>query len=772
MSSSNPKKWTIADVLSNFGKRQAEVQQEKMLKDQLKQALMQNQAQALGHFVPGMQQQIPSQEQEMSLDQAYQQAKAGGIHLDPAKKGTFKAQATRMKMSVQEAAAHILANKENYSPAMVKKANFARNFAKEEGGTINNPGFKALPDYVQHKILSNMAYGGESDMDQYKNGGYTVRKTNERKGKTHVVTGPDGTKKYFGDPNMGERSKSKHGKDAFYARHAKNLKSNPYFRAYAKATWADGGQTPDGCPPGYVFYNGECVQWTEPNYMETTGNGGYDPLTQTISSNPNIPRHSDLDWMQHEKYHHLQNIAGDMSSSGLLGMRPNPYVASDMAIAGYFDRRDLELNREIDNMISKNNLLQFIPREKLRHGSAPGFIGADSLMYSRPGTVEGDARIYEKSVVDNPNIIQESMYRKGGEMIKRADGSYSQRGLWDNIRANKGSGRKPTREMLEQERKLRRKAMGGMTTDCEEGYEWNDTYQTCLPIGTVVPEVSQTTDYMKNWYKDRSQILTNPDFIKAIDDPNVEGDDTDYVAFMNKILPKMQGQFDEEAMPEIQYVDELDKPGALGEYRVDPNPNSFEPPQILIKKSGLANPTDYQATLAHEMTTHANAPIAQGKQYKRFYGSELGKNLIGWEDFLNRAIAEGKVDPNDDLAVEELRTNYEYSVNPEEDNIHSNINAARQLFNLQATDVITEEKIDEMMKLAEQKGYLDKNSPNYIDDIYRLYRLKKDNKSLARLFNVLADAGNSNKNKMNDMFGADIQMGKYGGNIGKLRKFF
>lgn len=39
------------------------------------------------------------------------------------------------------------------------------------------------------------------------------------------------------------------------------------------------------------------------------------------------------------------------------------------------------------------------------------------------------------------------------ELIKRKDGSYSQRGLWDNIRANKGSGKKPTAEMLKQEQK-------------------------------------------------------------------------------------------------------------------------------------------------------------------------------------------------------------------------------------------------------------------------------------------------------------------------------
>lgn len=40
-------------------------------------------------------------------------------------------------------------------------------------------------------------------------------------------------------------------------------------------------------------------------------------------------------------------------------------------------------------------------------------------------------------------------------MIKRKDGSVSQRGLWDNIRANKGSGKKPTKQMLQQEKKIK-----------------------------------------------------------------------------------------------------------------------------------------------------------------------------------------------------------------------------------------------------------------------------------------------------------------------------
>jgi hypothetical protein len=42
-----------------------------------------------------------------------------------------------------------------------------------------------------------------------------------------------------------------------------------------------------------------------------------------------------------------------------------------------------------------------------------------------------------------------------GGMIKRADGSMSKRGLWDNIRANKGSGKKPTSAMLKQEKKIK-----------------------------------------------------------------------------------------------------------------------------------------------------------------------------------------------------------------------------------------------------------------------------------------------------------------------------
>lgn len=61
-------------------------------------------------------------------------ANGGTIHIDKNKRGTFTAAASRHGKSVQEFASQVLANPENYSPAMRKKANFARNAAKWHGG--------------------------------------------------------------------------------------------------------------------------------------------------------------------------------------------------------------------------------------------------------------------------------------------------------------------------------------------------------------------------------------------------------------------------------------------------------------------------------------------------------------------------------------------------------------------------------------------------------------------------------------------------------------
>lgn len=61
-------------------------------------------------------------------------AEGGSIHIAPSKRGTFTAAATKHGMGVQEFASKVLANKDNYSPAMVKKANFAKNASKWQHG--------------------------------------------------------------------------------------------------------------------------------------------------------------------------------------------------------------------------------------------------------------------------------------------------------------------------------------------------------------------------------------------------------------------------------------------------------------------------------------------------------------------------------------------------------------------------------------------------------------------------------------------------------------
>ena len=182
-----------------------------------------------------------------------------------------------------------------------------------------------------------MAYGGNMFNEYKAGGGYTVTRSNDRKGKTHkVVRNSDGKTEYYGYPGMGEKENSKLGKKAFRSRHAKNLKNNPFFRAYANATWEYGG------------------------------------------------------------------VMNEYEKGGKL------------------------------------------PEEVLR-----------SRVESHMSKKEAD------NYVNN--------YKAGG-MLKRADGSYSQRGFWDNIRTkaeeNKKSGttpKEPTKEMKKQERKIKanEKAYGG-----------------------------------------------------------------------------------------------------------------------------------------------------------------------------------------------------------------------------------------------------------------------------------------------------------------------
>lgn len=90
----------------------------------------------------------PYQQQMMAEEQPIMAANGGGIYIKPSKRGTFTAEASKHGKSVQDFASQVLSNPDNYSSAMVKKANFARNAAKwhacggllkrfDNGGKVN-----------------------------------------------------------------------------------------------------------------------------------------------------------------------------------------------------------------------------------------------------------------------------------------------------------------------------------------------------------------------------------------------------------------------------------------------------------------------------------------------------------------------------------------------------------------------------------------------------------------------------------------------------------
>jgi hypothetical protein len=211
----------------------------------------------------------------------------------------------------------------------------------------------------------NAADGGSDPMTchkcggmvKMKGGGYVVTRSNDRKGKTHKVTGPDGTVKYFGDSKLGQHPKDPQRKAAFYARHKKNLQGNPFFRAFARKTWEEGGEI----------------------------NDDKEMLTGVADI---LRRVKDTDNRKELAQYMMNNF------------------------------------REED--------VSFKPSEFLQ-----------------------SANVYQQG--GEANLWNMIKMAQGGQMIRRADGSYSRRGLWDNIRANAGSGKKPTKQMLEQERKIKAK---------------------------------------------------------------------------------------------------------------------------------------------------------------------------------------------------------------------------------------------------------------------------------------------------------------------------
>lgn len=661
MKEPNDRKWTIAEVLTNFGQRQAQSQQEKMLKQQLKDALMQNQANALSQFVPGMQQQMPSNPEDMPFDEYYQQAKRGGIKLDPRKKGTFKAQATRMGMSVQQAAAHILANKEKYSPAMVKKANFARNFAKEEGGEI-----------MQYNLGGNMMACPDG---MYWNGTACVEIPNKITNRSikEIYTNPP---RYSVSDNLGTS-----------------------------------------------LYDGKDYELAKGYYAIGSDYGNVTP--------------------EIDAYENLKQALNARKSSGrtieMVYTNPVTYIVRDANGTVMYEGTNDTLAKSIH---AGNN-------------SSSSKMSPSMIRIDNKNEHDSRAKLFDELLKKIPQQESSNEYKAGG-MIKRADGSYSQRGLWDNIRANRGSGKKPTKEMLEQERKIKRKYFDGGIFACDEGYEWSEELQVCVPIVTD----TYAKDFLTDWYARRGEIVNDPNFSEL---PESE----EHAKWLGKILPGINERL-ETSNVKIEYPEVInDDAETQGMYL---HATKKEGPKIQIANIVRQFPFDHAATQLHEYTTESTAGPNE-KFINTVQQRIVDSNIKDYEEFRDTSPLADEVKSNKDMD-DELYGQYMYSTGQTPEgmgNMHSYVMNWRKAFNMDPTKVYSEDEVGDMVAQAEKSGMLTKGSVNYNDDLYKLYRLAKDNKGLANLFNLLANNKTpQNPNRLND----EITYAKYGGNFGYMPDFF
>ena len=165
--------------------------------------------------------------------------------------------------------------------------------------------------------------------------------------------------------------------------------------------------------------------------------------------------------------------------------RNNKSIASVLDITGASNRKDADLGeRDLRGMISNPkvkwdtsrafgdvvDMVSAIPIVgKVSTGfqlakSAPSLISkAIPLAKGIAGNIftdEASKKVSEKKKVEPTAPKSGIKSNKSGqtpmkqEMIKRKDGSVSKRGLWDNVRDNIGSGKKPTKAMLKEGKKI------------------------------------------------------------------------------------------------------------------------------------------------------------------------------------------------------------------------------------------------------------------------------------------------------------------------------
>jgi hypothetical protein len=269
---------------------------------------------------------------------------------------------------------------------------------------------------------------------------------------------------------------------------------------------------------------------------------------------------------------------------------------------------------------------------------------------------------------------------------------------------------------------------------CPDGYTWDETKQDCVSL--------IDTNWLSNWYANRKLPLDEI--------PNKK-----YVNLMKERLPQYNPEstlLEELAnLPPVEYQDVIDDdPNNQGQLTYD---KKYNPDKILLKKSLLDDPVKLNQIYNSEASTavDVNKPGLFAAQ-----NMVIDPGLVLFEDRWGDLKGTDRDDAED---------HYNYITDPEQDNIHSLVFEERYKRNLKSDQVITEADINKWKSEAEANGALDRNSPNFDDGLYTLFKLAKDNKSLMNWFNQLASNDKTktgNKTKTVD----EPQYAKQGGAMG------
>ena len=159
-------------------------------------------------------------------------------------------------------------------------------------------------------------------------------------------------------------------------------------------------------------------------------------------------------------------------------------------------------------------------------------------------------------------VPSSEMYKDGG-MIRRADGSYSQRGLWDNIRANAGSGKKPTKEMLQQERKIRfaeKKEYGGWLNQYQEGGSTRTVSENTY-VQEPLNDENNTKKHIKQLHKNEDQsVIRESSYVSPAYREQLEREYNWKQTKQNVVKPLLHGA--DLVTDAMQYFNFLPHPGA------------------------------------------------------------------------------------------------------------------------------------------------------------------------------------------------------------------